>query len=164
MPATYQLIASTLTPSATSEVVFSTIPQTYTDLILVCSVKANGAGIGLQMRFNNDTSANYSATSIYQADSGPAASARDSNANQISIAWFGSASTDSHISETRIYQYTDTSSYKTVSIRSATLTRGIARTVGRYMGSTNAVTTLTVTSGSAWAAGGSVALYGIKSA
>jgi hypothetical protein len=165
MPSTYTLIGSTLTPSATSSVTFSSIPQTYTDLIVVASLKPNGSSIGVSYQFNNDTGTNYSATAIYQSDGGTAASSRDTTTNQISASWFGSAtSNDNIVTEIRVYNYTDTSNNKSTTSRSGTFTRGVVRIVGKYFGSTNAITTLKVVAGNNWAVGGSVALYGIKSA
>jgi hypothetical protein len=165
MPSTYELIGSTLTPTATSSVTFSSIPQTYTDLIVVASIKPNGNSIGVSYQFNNDTGANYSATAILQADGTAAFSSRDTNANGLTASWMGTATTnDNVIAEVRIYNYADTSTNKSTMSRSGTYTRGVVRIVGKYFGSTNAITTLKVLAGNNWAVGGSVALYGIKSA
>jgi hypothetical protein len=58
MATTYEPIQSQTLSSAVSSVTFSSIPQTYTDLVLVSNVFAGFSGIG--MRFNGDTASNYS--------------------------------------------------------------------------------------------------------
>jgi len=62
---TYTLIASNTLGSGTATVTFSSIPGTYTDLILVCGLPATGTANnsdGLRFQLNSDTGSNYSAT------------------------------------------------------------------------------------------------------
>ena len=63
MPATYNLIASTTIPSATAAYTFNTIPNTYTDLKLIWSVKAS-TGCDGSITFNGVTSG-YNYRSIF---------------------------------------------------------------------------------------------------
>jgi hypothetical protein len=61
MATTYELIASTTLGSNAASVTFGsggTIPQTYTDLLIVAS--SRGATTGIGIRFNGDTGSNYS--------------------------------------------------------------------------------------------------------
>jgi len=60
MPATYEPIASTkVTGSSTTQIDFTSIPATYTDLVISLNI-VNGTSLNaLYMRFNNDTGANY---------------------------------------------------------------------------------------------------------
>ena len=63
MATTYTLINSTTVGSGgVSSVTFSSIPNTYTDLVVKVSVRSSssGQGYGLYCRFNNDSSGNYS--------------------------------------------------------------------------------------------------------
>ena len=58
---------------------FTSIPQTYTDLYIVCSARnSSSSGIDMGMRFNGNTGTNYSYRSIYgsgsSASSGSASS------------------------------------------------------------------------------------------
>lgn len=46
--------------SAASSITFSSIPQTYTDLVLIASVKSVTAPAGIKYRLNGDTGSNYS--------------------------------------------------------------------------------------------------------
>ena len=64
MPKTYEPIATTSLPSGGASITFSSIPQTYTDLVLTTSGLAQtGGGGSIALKFNNDTlasSTNYS--------------------------------------------------------------------------------------------------------
>ena len=62
MPNTYEPIATNTLGSAASSVTFSSIPSTYTDLIVVMNY-ANSTGLAdVFFRFNGDTGSNYSDT------------------------------------------------------------------------------------------------------
>lgn len=64
MAATYEPIA-TATPSGVSEFTFSSIPSTYTDLVLVGSVLSSGTGV-LYVRMNGVTSTSYGYMRIFR--------------------------------------------------------------------------------------------------
>jgi hypothetical protein len=60
---TYEPIASTTTTTSVTEVIFSSISQSYTDLIVICS--GTTSGVSLYMRVGNgtvDSGSNYSVT------------------------------------------------------------------------------------------------------
>ena len=67
MANTYEAIATQTLGSAAATVTFSSIPSTYTDLVLVASVLGAGgtSDYGYSMRFNGDTSTNYSGTHLW---------------------------------------------------------------------------------------------------
>jgi hypothetical protein len=69
MATTYVLIASNVLASAAASTTFSSIPQTYTDLVI--NYSARGANLAFQIRLNGDTSTNYS--NIGMSGSGSAA-------------------------------------------------------------------------------------------
>lgn len=58
MPTTYTPIQSQTVSTPVSSVTFSSIPQTYTDLVLVSNTFSGFSGLG--MRFNGDSASNYS--------------------------------------------------------------------------------------------------------
>ena len=60
--ATYALIERQTLGSATSTVTFSSIPGTYTDLIIISSALSAGTSETIMMRFNSDSGNNYSFT------------------------------------------------------------------------------------------------------
>lgn len=67
MPATYTLINSNVLTSSAASVTFSSIPATYTDLVLRMSIRNSTAGAyGATGRFklNGDTATNYSVTTL----------------------------------------------------------------------------------------------------
>lgn len=61
MAITYEPIATTTLSSSSSDITFSSIPATYTDLRVVCV--ATGSG-NFGARFNGDTGSNYSRTDL----------------------------------------------------------------------------------------------------
>ena len=67
MPVTYNLIASNTLSSSAASVTFSAIPNTYTDLVLRMSIRYDGALIhgSTEIRFNSDSTTNYSRTSLW---------------------------------------------------------------------------------------------------
>jgi hypothetical protein len=62
--ATYFPIATTTLGSSSASVTLSSIPSTYTDLLLVCNLTANTAPLNMGIRFNSDTSSLYSGTAL----------------------------------------------------------------------------------------------------
>lgn len=63
MATTYTLISSNVLTSSAASVTFSSIPATYTDLVLRISARAENAGangLNIDLRFNGDTASNYS--------------------------------------------------------------------------------------------------------
>ena len=62
---TYTPIRTQTLSSVTASVTFSSLPQDYTDLILVINGGHNSTlGYGLNVRLNNDTGSNYSSTAL----------------------------------------------------------------------------------------------------
>jgi hypothetical protein len=88
MPAgsTYTPISTTTLGSAQSSVTLSSIPSTYTDLFLTCSLRATAATFNatnyIEPTFNGNTSALYSLTSFFRR-TGTITNASNSNANNL---------------------------------------------------------------------------------
>ena len=79
MARTYEPIASqTVSGSTAANITFSSIPATYTDLVLICTTQMTGAS-HTWLQFNSDTGTNYSSTVLYGTGSA-AGSGRASNA------------------------------------------------------------------------------------
>ena len=86
MANTYTLIASNTLSSSAASVTFSSIPATYTDLVLRLSVRSSTSATNavMQMLLNNDSDPTgyYSRTEL-RGDGAAAASSRDSNDNKM---------------------------------------------------------------------------------
>jgi len=77
MASTYTLIASTVLESATDRVEFTSIPATYTDLVVRISARSTRAASSNNFTIKiNGATTNYSYTDLYQSGS-TAASSRD---------------------------------------------------------------------------------------
>ena len=169
MPATYEPIASVTLGSDSNSVEFTSIPGTYTDLVVVSYTRAATASSmdALYMRFNSDTGTNYSKTAL-DGDGSTARSFRHSNEKFI---WFSRYSglfgtTDPVTGIWQIMSYANTNVHKTVLISGAEAAATVSRSVGLWR-STSAITTVTlfINSGTVnMKSGSTFSLYGIKAA
>ena len=73
MASTYEPIATTVLNGSASNLTISNIPSTYTDLRIVFSGKSVSLN-AFYLRFNNDTSSNYSYVYFYSSGTGLSAS------------------------------------------------------------------------------------------
>ena len=117
MANTYTLISSSFPTSGTS-VTFSSIPQTYTDLVILASGRAtNGSIIAtFQLGFNGVTTATYSSTWL-QGDGVTASSSRNQS-NEIALGFTsGGGSTANTFGSSEIYipNYTNSTNNKQIS-------------------------------------------------
>jgi hypothetical protein len=169
--ATYEPISTQTLSSAQSSVTFSSIPGTYTDLILVVDAKtATTANSDIILRFNSDTGTNYSWTYMY--GSGViSASGRNSNENGSRINYFVTPGVTNwgFNSITQIMNYSNSTTYKTHLTRdnsnaSDSSYKGTEAIVGLWR-STAAITSITIVpSGQNFASGAILTLYGITAA
>ena len=163
--ATYEPIATTtVSGSSASDYTFSSIPGTYTDLVLVCNVQGTGSDPRIGLQFNSDTGTNYSCTYLL-GDGSSASSARASNRNQIdNIINIPAASAFGNVIY-NIQNYANTTTYKTTLFRQNVASLGAGAEVALWR-STSAISTIRVwaiTSG-AFNVGSTFTLYGIASA
>jgi hypothetical protein len=109
---TYTPIATTTLGSAATSYTFTSVPSTYTDIVLVFSGIINGNTILL---FNSDTGNNYSQTNIYSQASTTVSSSRESNLSKIYIGDFMNYPLQDGQSNfiMNIQNYANTSVYKT---------------------------------------------------
>jgi hypothetical protein len=165
MAKTYEPIATNTLGSAASSIVFSSIPNTYTDLRIVF-VGTSASNIPGEMRFNSDTAANYSRS--YLSSNGATVSAsRDLNQNYISIGTSAITSTPM-MNTVDIFSYAG-SVYKTCLITCSDDRNG-SGTVDREVAtwrSTSAISSITLTvdlGTGTFLTGTTATLYGIKAA
>ena len=161
---TYEAIFTDTLASAQASVTFSSIPSTYTDLVLVCNYATSASTGNALLTFNSDTTALYSETAVV-GNGTSATSSRDSAQNSIPISWFGTNSTADRVELIyNIQNYANTSTFKTTVGRFNLSERGTGAIVGLYR-STSAINSLTITNGNNnFAIGSTFNLYGVKNA
>lgn len=175
MANTYELIESkTLSSSNLAGVTFSTIPQTFDDLILITSIRSDRSGVpvdGVTGYVNGDNSNQMSGNVYYGAAGGGAAYSSNSDAPLNAVGGTGLASVFAN-GYWYFPRYKDTSINR-VWIGSGNSANSTTNTYGIYGGgwknTTNAITSITITAQGYPATnlisgGSSFYLYGIKNA
>ena len=169
MANTFELIASsTVGAGGAADITFSSIPSTYKDIVVVCSLRHTGAQVFATLSLNAGGS--YSYRSIVGTGSGtPSSGAASDNLYQIWVD--GSNQTSNTFSSSQIYipNYASTSQYKSISIESVTENNATAAYTGMnaaLYSSNSAITSLSITP---WASDtfvqfSSAYLYGVKNA
>jgi hypothetical protein len=162
MPGTYEPIATT-TFTVTSSYTFSSIPATYTDLVLVLGSMTFTLGGNPQIQYNGDTATNYSNTDLYGTGSAAGSTYNTSN-NYINV---GFSATNGSATEPatiilHIMSYANTNVNKTL-IGRGNRAGGEVQTNSGLWRSTAAITSLTVKVPTG-TMGGTATLYGIKAA
>jgi hypothetical protein len=162
---TYTPIATTTLSSTAATVTFSSIPTTFTDLVLVINAKNPGAGAGfIQMQFNGDSSSLYSQTTL-NGDGTSATSSRASTQTVLKLGIVGNSSQTFTGNIFHILNYNNSTTFKTILSRQA-WEEGTAARVGLWR-STAPITTITLTvdaSNANYSSGSTFTLYGIAAA
>ena len=162
MPATYEPIATTNAGPTQTTYTFSSIPATYTDLVLIISPVGNGDA-QVNLRFNSDTGTNYSYT-VLGGNGTSAVSDRASNATFIGADYYFSITTAGGVIRANIMNYANSTTYKTALMRADNAGKGTTANVGLWR-NTAAITSITITTtNSSFANGSTLTLYGIKAA
>jgi hypothetical protein len=168
MPGTYEPIATTTLSTTTHPVTFSSIPNTYTDLVIVVSAIATAGNYDLSIRYNSDTGSNYSWTGLlFNADnSGAVYSTRGTNATFIPTLT-NIATVTPYPVIIHIQNYANTTTNKTSLSRIARETYANSAVVGlwRNTSAINEVSLILTGGGSTtFKADTVITLYGIKAA
>lgn len=172
MAVTYEKIASNTLGSAAASVTFSSIPATYTDLVLVVNGGvSNSGGYSMVVVVNSDTSgsyANYSETTM--AGQGTTASSSrfsGGTSKPIFINYqIGFSTAVDGMAKLNFMNYSNTTTKKTVLIRGDRGIYGVEAAVALWS-STAAITTLEISAqsgGGNLITGSTFNLYGIKAA
>lgn len=148
----------TVTGSSQRQYTFTSIPSTYTDLVLVVRGSA-GAGANCYIRFNSDTGTNYSF--IYMSGNG---SGTESGKAATQDAAYAGAFYGNSMCTTHIMNYANTSSYKTILTRNGDAAQ-FARTFSNTWRSTSAINSVAFFGNEAnLDVGTTLTLYGIAAA
>ena len=170
MASTYVPIANYTVPvGGSASYTFSSIPSTYTDLVLVMgSLGINNAASAGKLRFNGDTGSNYSVTFMY-GNGSTANSSRSTTQTDMRIYGWSSGNVANSNNDNvvlNIQNYANTTTYKTTVLRSNLPQNEVAAAVGlwRSTAAINSITLRTYNGTDVWTAGSTFTLYGIKAA
>jgi len=165
--------STTVGAGGASSVTFSSIPNTYNDLLIKCSLRTGSAQVWGYFTFNGTSTSNYSLMQLIGLGSGTPVSGKDTSSTgyQYSL-WADSPNqTANTFSSTDIYipNYAG-SNHKSCSIESVTensATSVYTAIQGILWANTSAITSITFTpwnsaGGETWAQNSSFYLYGIK--
>jgi hypothetical protein len=162
VPSTYDKIDTRTLASDTATITFSTIPSTYTDLVLIASVKNNSGGSrAMQMLLNLDTGTNYSTTQLI-GDGSSAVSSRSTGTAYLDVT-VTVPGTEFAPCIFNFQNYSNTNTFKTVLNRNGiTNTRGVVS----LWRSTSAINSIRFQMGGSdlYSTGSTFTLYGIKAA
>jgi hypothetical protein len=168
MAATYEPIATASASGSVSEVTFSTIPGTYTDLIVISNLGST-SNLNLRVQVNGVTGAYYSATQVI----GNGTSASSDRSTGETYWYLGyNAANERFMNILQIMNYANTTTYKTAIWRRNDGGTGnnIGASVGLWRGSTGsateAITSIKFYDASSvnFTSGSTFTLYGIKAA
>jgi hypothetical protein len=155
MPITYEAIATTTSSGGTS-ISFTSIPATYTDLVLVFAGDTGG-GIG-KLEYNGDTGSNYSSTILW-------GNGINANSARYDVGWtFVIPGTAGNLTIQRVFiqNYSNTTTYKTsisrCDVSTASTTEGV-----QLWRSTSAINRVDLISSGTYGSY-TCTLYGIKAA
>lgn len=164
MPATYEPIATTTLSSAATNITFSSISSTYTDLHIVLVAKGTVSGNDIELTFNSSTTG-YSRTRLI-GNGTTASSSRQTSTTRILVNNNGISSTQFNLIEIDVFSYAG-STNKAV-LASSSEDENSSGVTGRVVGlwsNTSAITSLKLAVGADnFAAGTTATLYGIKAA
>jgi len=160
---TYEVIQTYTSSGSTSTFDFTTIPSTYTDLILVYNgTFVGGNNGGIRLRFNNDSNSNYDYLRVYGTQSDTKGSDNNFSNTFIDIAYMIAGSVETF--QCHINSYASTTNKKTVVSHFASPDNdGTMQQAGTWQG-TAAINRITLSSDYNHVSGSMATLYGIKKA
>lgn len=156
---TYVALDKVTVGSTTSAITFNSIPSTYTDLVIVASIKYSVSGDYSKLTFNGDTASNYSSTYLI-GNGSSASSGRTSSQASINVAYDANNETFTDIFN--VQNYSNSTTYKTVLNRHSVAGTRAEALVGLWRKTPEAITSVTLTANTGYAAGSTFSLYGIQ--
>jgi hypothetical protein len=157
--ATYELIATYTVPSTTTSYTFTSIPQTYTDLILVGSTTSAGT---TDIRFNSDSGSNYGMAQMW-GPNGSDVYSQGAGGNTAITNGDSGTTVGASPFVSNIFQYTNTNIYKRIITEADDDRYGRAYKITGHWRNLAAITSVSISSSSNGMNAGSVfTLYGIS--
>jgi hypothetical protein len=165
MTSTYEKIATHTITTNVASYTFTSIPGTYTDLVLIIGNGEHSDASQTTVQFNSDTGSNYSRTAL-SATGGSNTSVRATSATSLMLEWNGYPSVNGNKDYTGVWNfmnYANTTTYKTIIGRGNSVSTGVVTSVGLWR-STSAITSIKLqpSNTSFFMSYGVYTLYGIK--
>jgi hypothetical protein len=163
MASTYEPIATTTLGSTNATITFSSIPSTYTDLVLIGNPKVS-ASLDYKWYVNGDNSSGLYSQTRLLGNGSSASSARTTGANYLYLDATAPASGSMQTFIMNFQNYANTTTFKTVLVRYNEAGTEVTARVNLWR-NTNAITSITIsTDSSTFAVNSTFTLYGIKAA
>lgn len=169
MANTYTLISSNVLTSSVASVTFSSIPATYTDLVLKMSVRSTEATnvTSYFIRFNGDTASNYSRLYVEGEGSGTNSGVAGNQTSAIYRFANGDSSTSNTFANAEhyipSYNASQNKPFSGFIGQEDNQTSAYVSATANLWRNTAAITSLSITAnGADWKSGSSFFLYGIK--
>jgi hypothetical protein len=161
---TYTLINSTTLTTSAATVTFSSIPATYTDVVLIANATTTSNSWDLYIRFNGDAGSNYSVTRLFGNGTTPGSN-RLSSDTLIQSTYWASLGTEQTNHIINIMDYANATTNKTMLLRGNRAGQGVDASVGLWR-NTAAISSINLLlfSGGNFATGSNFKLYGIEAA
>jgi hypothetical protein len=166
MPAgnTYESIATQTLGSATASVTFSSIPSTYTDLVLISTAGVTSGALNYAVRINSDSGANYSRT-VLSGTGSAATSDRNTGLTYTILNDYGYLDTTLNTNIIgQFMNYSNSTTFKTVLSRTNNAANGTSACVNLWRSTAVISSLLILPTSSTFLAGSTFSLYGIASA
>lgn len=160
MAATYEPITTTTVSSATNSVTISSIPSTYTDLVVIVNGKNSSAAGNWRIRFNSDSGSNYGNVYIANNASGSKEGGQYSNTSSIDLTYPNNTQTVCIIN---ISNYANTNMFKNIINRMSCAGNFTSINAGLWR-STSAINSITLLNDNNYDTGTIISIYGIKAA
>ena len=159
---TYTPIATYTASGSSNVITFSSIPSTYTDLVLVSQYQVSGDGY-TDVRLNSDSGTNYSSTSLTNSG-GSAVSSRYSSLSRFSE-MYGYTGANNGMAIWNFMNYANSTTYKSALLRAWYGAPDVTEAKALLWRSTSAITTIALTRVTGnWSSGSTFTLYGIAAA
>ena len=158
---TYVALDRVTVGTATSLITFSSIPQTYTDLVIIANGTASASAY-TKLYFNGITTNTYSATNLYGTGSGVGSARQTTGEGKAYIqCYYNYANANPTMMKVNIFNYANSSVYKTVLLPDYDAAQEVTAKVGLWA-STAPINSVTLerVSGN-WNIGTTFSLYGI---
>ena len=159
---TYVSLATITLTSTDSEIVFSSIPATYRDLIVVSNFRMTSPAI-IRYRFNADAGNNYSSVRMYFEGIGNAIGSDSGTGDNLFRNWTIQGTSNPNTIIVNVQDYSVTDKQKTALARLNDITNNaVAAFAGRWA-NTSAVSSIQIsTATNAFAIGSTFSLYGVN--